>query len=394
MELIEREYNSVRNFIPGPRLVFGNNAYLKLTEEVKSLTKKEDNKVLLVTDDGVYKAGIADIIKDSLKNSGIDVNIFHDISGEPTLESMEKAVEYANQISYDVIIGVGGGSGMDTAKVVSLVKYNDGNVSSYLEVSEYKGRAPLILIPTTAGTGSEVTGDAVFSVNGVKRWIGNSMLIADIAVIDPILTISMPAKITASTGLDVLCHAIEGIMTTNTNSIIEMYASKAVELTMNNLEKAYCSGKDIEARYNMVIASMLAGIVNLNAPATYPHSIGYTIANRYKVPHGLSCAVGLPYIMDSNFAMCKEKFAKLTEGAYPDFKGSIDDKAKYIIDRIRDITKKVNAYTTLHEVGVEKSILDTLAEECFTKFPRPYNICDITLNDVKKIYSNMWQGKY
>lgn len=392
MNVIEKEYRKINYFLSGPKLVFGNGARYKLSEEVYSLLgDKKTAKVLVITDEGVLKVGIVDTIKGMFEDNNIEMNVFHKISSEPTIETMEEAIRYANQLSYDIVIGMGGGSAMDTAKVVSLAKYNSGDVNTYLEESEYNGRTPLILIPTTAGTGSEVTGDAVFSVNGIKRWLSNPILIADTAIIDPMLTVSMPAKITASSGLDVLCHAIEGIMTAYTNSIVEMYATKAVELTMNNLEKAFCCGKDIEARYNMSIAAMLAGIANLNAPATYPHSIGYTLTNRYKIPHGLSCAVGLPYVMEYNFTACKDKFAKLTESAYPDFRGSKEEKALFIIKKIRDITKSVNAYTTLYEIGVEESVLDILAEECFTKFPRVYNICDMSVDQIKKLYKTMYK---
>ena len=394
MKILEGEYRSVMSFLPGPKLVFGMDSYKTLADETKKLNQnKESCRVLLITDDGVFKSGIVDILKNHLTENKVDVEIFHNLSAEPTLETVEEAVAFSNIKNFDVLLGVGGGSAMDTAKVISVAKTHGGKIEKYLGGFKFtNGRCPLILIPTTAGTGSEVTGDAVFSVKAQKRWISDPLLVADIALIDPMLTVTMPPRITASTGLDVLCHAIEGIMTTYSNSIMEMYAGKAVELTMLNLERAYICGKDIEARYNMMIAAMMAGIVNLNAPATYPHSIGYTVANRFKVPHGLSCAIGLPYMMQYNLPKCETQFAKMTEMIYPDFEGTKKEKAQYLVDRIFEIVKTVNAPSTLKEVGVTEDMLDMLAEECFVKFPRSYNICDINQDGVKKLYQQICNG--
>jgi len=375
-----------------PELVFGLDAYKEIHSKIKNL---KGTKVLIVSDVGVTKAGIADKIKKGIEEEGFIAETYSEIATEPTLKPLNKAVAYVREKNYDVIVGVGGGSAMDTSKVMAILKTNTKDLLQYVQGEKFeKPRLPLILVPTTAGTGSEVTGDAVMSVKDKKTWISDASLIPDVAIVDPKLSISMPQRITASSGLDVLCHAIEGMMTIHSNRLMDAIAMKSVELVAHSLERAYKCGRDIKARYDMMIAATLAGIVNQNAPATWPHSIGYTLTHKYNLPHGLSCIVGLPYVMRYNLAMCEEKFARMAEVMGLNLEGMTQrEKALQGILQIREIASRVDAATTLKEIGVSKDHLDKLAKECMTEYPRPYNICHTDLKGLRQLYEDIWEGE-
>jgi len=388
VEFIDSEHLSVKSFCIIPKISFGCNAKKDL---VSALNERGLYRPFIIADQGVYQAGLVKLIQDLINKPGVEIGEFHNISSEPTLESMNESTLAVREFKPDCIIGIGGGSSMDTAKVVAMVFVCGGDLKDYLEGKPYNARLPLFLVPTTAGTGSEVTGDSVFSVNKQKRWISHSCLVPDLSILDPELTVSLPKRVTASTGLDVLCHALEGLMTSYRNVLVEMHASKAVSLVIGNLEKAYWCGNDISARYNMMLAAMLGGIANNNAPATFPHSIGYTIANRFNVPHGFSCEVGLPAAMEFNLPMCTDEFSTVFDACFPlSNKKSKNEKASALIEEIKIIIQKVNGYSRLRDFGVEEDLVNTLAEECYNLFPRPYNICQHNLEDIKNIYRKIY----
>ncbi|MFW6040775.1 MAG: iron-containing alcohol dehydrogenase [Thermoplasmatota archaeon] len=386
--------NKKMNFEKLPKLIFGHETISEIPEQIKRLGRKNP---LIVTDSGIVKhTDIIDNINQEINETDIkNPDIYGELSSEPTFESVSNAVDYGKKKDFDIILGIGGGSAMDTAKIVSIMKNNKKDIEHYVETQTFENpRLPLLLIPTTSGTGSEVTGDAIFSLNNETKWFSTSELIADVSIMDPGLTISMPPSVTASSGLDVLCHAIEGMMTTYSNNLIDELAIHAVKLSVENLEKAYNCSRDLESRYNMMIAATIGGIVNLNAPATLPHSVGYTLAHSHGLPHGLSCSVALPYVMGFNLVMCEEKFAKIaTETMDINLKGKTQrEKAIESIRYIQDLASRIEAPTTLKEIGVKEDELEELALECVNKYPRPYNICDINESKIKDLYINMYNG--
>jgi len=283
---------------------------------------------------------------------------------------------------------------MDTAKVVAAMKTNEGDVAHYLKKNPFtKARLPLILVPTTAGTGAEVTADAVMFAEGKKRWISDAQTLADIALVDPVLTLSMPQKVTASTGLDVLAHAIEGMMVTYSNPLMDTLALKAIHLALKNLERAYFNGKDLAARQQMMLASTLAGMVNENCPATFAHSVGYTLAGRYRLPHGISCGIPLPYVMDFNMPVCEEKFAEMVQGLEGAKGLTQKGMAAYAVSAVKSLVETLNVPSSLQRVGVPKSQLEELAKELLAEWPRPYNLRQTSYQDILQLYSDMWEGR-
>ena len=370
------------------KLVFGIGVYKRLPEILKSLGVTAP---LVVTDKGIINAGIFNKIKEPLADASSTVIVYDKVVTEPTIESMEAVKDFVREQNCDGVIGLGGGSSMDTAKIAALMKNNPGNVADYLNQRFEKPRLPLILVPTTAGTGAEMTGDIVFSIGHEKKWFSTSKALADVALVDPLLTVSMPPRVTASTGLEALSHAIEALMTTYSIQLTDVMALKAAEWVIKYVERAYTKGKDIVARYYMSLAATTAGIVNQNAPATLPHSVGYTLAHRYNLPHGISCAIPLPYCMRYNLPMCIDKFA--TIGSFFGItSGTKREIALRVIEKIRELIASLDIPTSLKDLGVPKELLPTLAKELIEKYPRPHNICRIDIKKAEDLYTRMWEG--
>ncbi len=384
---------NIVNVASVPKLIYGADTYKKIAEEIKSL---QCQYPVIIADKGVEKVGIVEKVKSYLEKTGFKVSCWCEISGEPVLEVIEKGIEYVREGNFDIVIGLGGGSAMDSSKVIAALKTNSGSLSEYLLGGKLfaKRRLPLILVPTTAGTGSEVTGDALFFVGNKKKCLGNPSLIPEVGILDPMLTISMPAKFTASTGLDALSHAIEGMMTTYSTPLMDELAIYATKLIVNNLEKAYWQGSNLEARGNMLIAASLASIVSMNCFPSWPHSVGYTLTKRYNLPHGASCVVALPYVMYYNLPMCEDKFATMAEAIGLSVEGlTTREKAIEVIMYVYDLIKRLNLPVNLQEINVPKEKLDELAKECLTEYNRPYNICDTDFPRMKKLYEAMWKGE-
>ena len=374
------------------RIIFGLSTSKKLASEISSLG---GNNPLIITDKGVSAAGIVDRVTQSVEDTGIRVEVFDKVATEPTVESMQETVDVIRENEYDIIIGLGGGSSMDTAKIGAMMKENEGDLLDYIGKKPFTNpRMPLILVPTTAGTGSEVTAIAVTSDGDKKRGIFDSKLFADIALVDPLLTLSMPPKVTASTGLDALSHAIESMMTLRSNIICDALALQAVKLVSKNLEKAYGQGKNLPARYGMMLASTIAGITLQNALVTLPHSVGYTIAHEYHLPHGIATAVALPFSMRFNLPFCQVKFLHVASAMGQKIEGlSLKEAAMEGIKAVKTLIKDVDMPVSLKEIGVRKDQLTELVDECLAEYPRPLNICEVNRENLMKLYEDMWEGK-
>ncbi|NIN51555.1 MAG: iron-containing alcohol dehydrogenase [Nitrososphaeria archaeon] len=370
------------------KIIFGFDASKKIAEEVKRLGAK---RPLVITDNGIVKAGLHEPIKESLEDAEIPSIIFDKVAVEPTLESVKEAVDFTRENDIDIIVGLGGGSSMDTAKIVSALKTNPGEVEQYIGTGLFtKPRLPIISVPTTAGTGSEVSYVAVLTVGEKKRVVPNIM--SDVALVDPRLTFTMPPKTTASTGLDALSHALESLMTTLSNPITETIALKAVELIGGNLMRAYRSGGDEEARYNMALASTLAGIALANAGVTLAHSAGYTVAHEYNLPHGVACATPLPYVMRFNQPRCEDLFASVAEAMGLEIRGlSKGEAASEAAKAVKSLITDLNVPTSLKELGVPRNQLKELAEEFVREYPRPNNVLPVKSEDALRLYEKMWE---
>lgn len=376
----------VFNYHSPTRLMFG----IKSREKVGVEAARYGGKVLIVSD--AFLRDKASEIERYLRDAGLETVLYAEIRKEPSVESLSDAVSFAKDVSPEVVIGIGGGSTMDTAKVVSAAMTNNISVRDMVGVDKVPNRnLPLILLPTTAGTGSEVNKTAMLTVDGVKRWIMSENITARIALVDPELTVTCPPKITAATGMDTLAHAIEGYISLYGGILTDALALEVAYLVNNNLVKAYYNGRDLEARYAMSFAATLGGLVLCGTTAVYGHSIAYTLV-RYGVSHALGTAIALPYTVMINIPVIPEKIARLGE-AFGIKEGSVKERAIATVHRIRELLTELEIPLALKELDVPREDIGMLARELIEKFPRENNPRVLTYEHALKLYEVMWDGQ-
>jgi alcohol dehydrogenase class IV len=297
-----------------PHLILAGIGALKhLGPEAKGMGAR---RAFIVTDKGVMDSGTGKKVKEALEGEGIGVDIFDRVVSDPDVTCAEASIEEAKKEKYDLIVGVGGGSSMDTAAVTAVMLTNPGTVYDYLGVNLVKNPGiPTILIPTTAGTGAEVTPYAAMGDgrDKLKKTVISPYIFPRIALVDPLLTLSMPPSVTSSTGMDALSHAIESYTHNRANILTDLFAREAIVLIGRSLRTAVANGHDIEARYNMSIGSMYAGIALANLGGTGVHAMAHAVGGLFHVPHGVACGLLLPHAMEFNAPGNIPKFARIAE---------------------------------------------------------------------------------
>jgi alcohol dehydrogenase class IV len=346
-------------------------------------------KALLVTDPGIIKLGLHDKIIASLKMYSIDFVLFSDVQVDPPIDVIEKAILFATNNSIDGVIGLGGGSSLDTAKLISALGYSKQKLRDVFGVDKLShSRFPLIQIPTTAGTGSEVTPISIITTGeSIKMGIVSDVLLPDIALLDPTLTIKLPAHITAATGIDAMVHAIEAYTSAIKKNIYsDMLAVEALKLMSQYIQTAVHQGDDIEARSNMMLGATLAGQAFANAPVAAVHALAYPLGGHYHIPHGLSNSLVLPHVMRFNKPFTTKLYAELAEIIIPDKctqQMLIDEKAEELIKYLEYLINDLGLPTSLESFGIDHSNLGMLAKDALKQErllinnPRPMNESDI-----------------
>ncbi len=334
------------------RVVYDNGISRKLGQYVHG-----DN-ILLICDPFLYQNGVAEAIGKSLE--GKNVQYFSKIEPNPSCESVDEAAAQARAMNADCIIGLGGGSSMDVSKIVSCLVSNEGSIYDY-----YSGgtrtlqprKTMLILIPTTAGTGSEVTNVGVFTNRkiGIKMPLVTDCFWADMAVLDPELTYSLPAPVTASTGMDAFCHAIEAYWNKESQPMCDMLALGAMKLILANIKKAYDCPNDTEARGNMLKASLIAGVAFSQTRTTGIHALSFPLTTEFHASHGTACSITLPAFI----RLCDEgSHDKLM--ALANYLGFEDVQA--MADGVEALMVSMKMPVRLHELGVTENDLDHITE--------------------------------
>ncbi|MDN3016261.1 iron-containing alcohol dehydrogenase [Paenibacillus sp. BSR1-1] len=321
------------------------------------------SKILIVTDRTLVKIGLVDQYLSHL-NEKFAVNVYTEVEPEPSLNCAEKLVEYTRQGEFDCVIGLGGGSALDLAKLAAVISQNEGTVVDYLNLTGTKSLVhkgiPKILIPTTSGTGSEVTDIAVLSLKGTKDVVTHDFLLANLAIVDPQLTISVPARITAATGIDALTHAVEAYLSVNANEATDSLALKAVELISDSLKIVVENGEDIDARTAMSYGSYLAGLAFFNAGVAGVHALAYPLGSQFKLPHGESNAVLLPYVMNYITPSCSKKMNNVCNILTKQGAERTSDECLRIFYKL---VEGVGLPSTLKEYGIPESKLGMLTED-------------------------------
>lgn len=387
-------YGSLRSYeIKLPKkILFGIGSLDKLGLEAKNLT--EGRSTLIITDENIARIGVASRVERILLDEGFDIEIFDKVEPEPSIDTAEAVSRFARSARFDLVVGVGGGSVMDMAKIASIASTNPKPVRSYIGVNLVeKPGLPHILIPTTAGTGSEATDIAVVTLpeDEVKSSVISPYLIPDIALIDPSLTYTLPPRITASTGLDAISHALEALMSVNSNHITDIVALEALKLAYRYLPEAY-SSPNPENRYYMSLAALLAGIALCNAGVCLGHALAYTFAVKYRVPHGVSCGLTLPYAFEYNSVSIDHKIPYIAKSLGIDVEGrSIDELSRKIKDNLIKLLEKLGIPTKLRQLGIDRKDIPNLAsklislERLLKRNPRT-----VTIDEALEIIEEMW----
>ena len=282
---------------------------------VKDFAAEYDvKKVLIVTDQGVWNAGLVEKPKQILTEAGVAVEIINNTPPEPTSEHVSEIFALAARTGCEAVIGIGGGSAMDVAKITAIMLANPLTIKDLLGGAPIPKRGvPTLMIPTTAGTGAEATQNAIFLVPELESKVGivSSKMVPDWAILDPELTVGLPPAITASTGMDALCHAIECFISKKANPLSDTYALRAVRLICRSIRTAYREGKNIDARHDMLLGSFFGGMCIASSSTTAVHALAYPLGGKFHIPHGLSNAVLLPYVMEFNLDAAEAKFSEL-----------------------------------------------------------------------------------
>ena len=348
-------------------VLFGEGTSLQTGERLKTLGCK---KVLAVYDKGVKQAGITDKIIESIKEQGIEVAVFDGVKADPPDTMIDEGAEIGRKAGVDGVVGIGGGSTMDTAKTINLLLNNPGKVKDYMGTSkELKPGKNLILLPTTAGTGSEVTMFAVITDTAdenKKKGMAGPLVRANLAIVDPMLTVGMPPSITADTGMDAYAHAVEAIMGNNRNPMSDLLGEQAISLVMKYLPKAVKNGKDMEARTEMSYAAMLAGYSFNDSLTHMGHSLGHTLGSIFHIPHGNACGVAMPEIIEYLAEEVPGPIRLIGKAMGLKIKATASPKeaAAQVTEALAAFNKEIGQ-KTLKELGVKESDLKKVAQAAF-----------------------------
>lgn len=331
--------------------------------------KRLGAKVLVVTDPGLRKLGLADPAIASLEQAGAIVTVFDEVEADPSRTTLMRAVEAGRAAGVTGIAGFGGGSSLDVAKLAALLLGSGEDLDEAWGVAQAKGpRLPLALVPTTAGTGSEVTPVSIITVGEEeKRGVSSPVILPDVAVLDAELTLGLPAAITAATGVDAMVHAIEAYASKNANNnpLSKMLARQALRLLGANIETAVFNGRDVEARGAMLLGSMLAGQAFANSPVAAVHALAYPIGGTFHVPHGLSNALVLPHVLRYNAPDAAHLYAEIAADAFPRLAAEegAQGRCAAFIEELAALSKKLGMQTRLREVGIGEEHLAKMASD-------------------------------
>lgn len=353
-------------FITTPSVIFRAGAARELAHHSGG---KLGHSILFVTDPGLRKLGLADTALASFREADIKVTVFAEVEADPSLATLENAVEVGKAAGVTGVVGFGGGSSLDVAKLAALLIGSGEDLENAWGVGNAKGpRLPLLLVPTTAGTGSEVTPVSIITVGAEeKRGVSSPLNLPDIALLDPELTLGLPPAITAATGIDAMVHAIEAYSSKNANNnpLSKMLAKQALQLLGANIETAVSDGSNIDARGAMLLGSMLAGQAFANSPVAAVHALAYPIGGTFHVPHGLSNALVLPHVLRFNAPAAGQFYADIAADAFPQLTGSIGSQAltAAFIDELAALAARLGLPLRLRDVGIPESALPKLAAD-------------------------------
>ena len=344
--------------------------------------------VLVVRDAVVASLGLGAEMIDSLAANGYTPTMFDGIATEPTLEIARAVLQRARESGATVVIGIGGGSSMDMAKVAATYARETCTIEEIVaDQSLTRGVLPLVLIPTTSGTGAETSRVSMLSVDGHKRILISPFFVPLAAVLDPDLIRSLPKSVTASSGLDALSHAFEAFISNNATPLTDGAARAAIRMLATSLPRAYETGSDLDARADTLTAAHLAGW-SLNAGVVLGHSIAYTIADRTHLPHGITTGMTLPYALAYSLPRVGDRLQSIANDLPEQTSSSVDG----LLNWLRDLEGQLGAPTSLRATGIAESEVSVMAADCIRDYPRPSNPVPLAQGRLEDLLGHFYEG--
>lgn len=386
--------NAVYHFQGVEHIVHGPNSLDQLPEKL-SLLDLEIRRIAFITQPVMESNGVADRVVAAMKAKDIDVLIVRDVEPEPSIENVEKVYrEQVEPFRPDVVLSIGGGSVLDAAKLFAVRLTNEQPLREWLGIDKIPAPGvPLILVPTTAGTGSEVTPNAIVTLPDEELKVGivSRHLLPQLVVLDPTLTLDLPKPITAATGMDAFIHALESYISTKANPISDMFAMESMRLIGANLVEAYENGQSLKAREAMLLGSMYGGLALTAAGTAAVHALAYPLGGMFNVTHGVANSMLLPHVMEFNLDASVERLAKVAFALQIAHHDDNDEVAAgKLVGRLREWTIALNIPQDLREFGVVEAHVDALAvaaskvTRLLGNNPKPVN-----LEDIKAIYRRL-----
>lgn len=379
---------TTHTFYSPNKIILGMNTTSIVPEEIKKLG---GGRLLLVTDPGVVQAGLISPVEESLKTKNLDYVLYDAVEPEPPARVIDRGAEIFKSEKCGIILGLGGGSSLDVAKGISLLATNGGKILDYCGVDLVpKKGAPFLLMPTTAGTGSEATRVLVLTdeEQNVKNVVFTPHALADTAIVDPALTLSMPPNVTADTGMDAMVHAIETYVSMNATVFSDVLAERAIELIARYLPMAWAKGANSAARYQMSVAATIAGLAFGSGGLGAVHALAYPLGTEYHMTHGRTNAIMLPHVMQYNISGSPAKYARIAQLMGQNIEGcSLIETAGMAVTAIKEMLDAVNVSYHIADYGVAKEDLPKLVDggmkqaRLFVPNPR-----DLVEKDVTSIY--------
>ena len=367
------------------KIICGEGKYQELGQLIPNLTGS--NKAVIITDKGVIAVGLVALVEKALDEGGIDYSVFSDLESDPSVTSIDAAAQVIRDFEADCVIGIGGGSAMDVAKMASLVAVGEESASHYeLMANPFpKKSITSIMIPTTSGTGAEVTSTVVFSNTDKRKvWGWDEQMAPDVAILDPLFTAGLPPHLTAATTLDALIHAIEACTGTRSNPIIEAYALKSIELISKNLERVLQNPKDLEGRAALALGATLAGGAIENGGTGIAHCIGHAIGTIGRVHHGRAVTIAMNVAYKWNVESDIPMFAKVAKAMGVNAEGLSESELAYAgVDRYLELVHASGLNTSLKEGGLSLEDLNLLVETMLSEENQPMrnNNCRLASED-------------
>lgn len=374
-------------------LIAGPNSIEKVGEHL-SLLGTEVKSALIITQPSMKRLGFVEKLIHQLSNKGVSAYVNIDVLPEPTIENIEEVFQAISKEQYDVLIGFGGGSVLDATKILSVLQTNNQSIRELLGTDLVKNPGtPTILIPTTSGTGSEVTPNAIVTLPDEELKIGivSKYLLPKLVVLDPVLTLSLPRPITAATGMDAFTHSLESFISNKSNLISDMVALESIRLISSSIIEAYQNGNSVEAREKMLVGSMYGGMALTSAGTAAVHALAYPLGGKFKIPHGVANSMLLPHVMEFNMDAIEDRLFLIAEPMGIKVEGfSKTEVAQKVVNRIVEWTNVLEIPQNLKEYGVKEDDVPGLALSA-SKVTRLLNNNpkEVILKDMEGIYRKL-----